>query len=73
VLLDGVVQACRISLRPVPEAASGTHKLELRLPGFEPYSREIYVSNSLLRIETTLIHAGSGVGYREAPATTETR
>lgn len=75
VLLDGVVQgkASDFSEDRYLKVAGGTHKLELRLPGFEPYSREIYVSNSLLRIETTLVHAGSGTGYREAPATTETR
>jgi hypothetical protein len=60
VLLDGVVQgkASDFTEDRYLKVASGTHTLEIRLPGFEPYSREIFVSNSLLRIETTLVGAG---------------
>jgi hypothetical protein len=61
VVLDGVAQG-RASEFPEErylKVAGGTHKLELRLPGFETYSRELYVSNSLLRIEVTLVRAGN--------------
>jgi hypothetical protein len=60
VLLDGVVQgkASDFTEDRYLKVASGTHTLELRLPGFEPNRREIYVSNSLIRIETTLVGAG---------------
>jgi len=37
------------------KVAPGKHLLELRLNGYETYSREIYVANSLLRIEAGLI------------------
>jgi len=60
VVLDGVAQG-RASDFPEDrylKVDSGKHLLELRLPGYETYSREIYVSNSLLRIERTLVHAG---------------
>jgi curli biogenesis system outer membrane secretion channel CsgG len=42
------------------KVAGGNHKLELRLAGYETYRRDLYVSNSLLRIEATLVLAGSG-------------
>ena len=64
VLLDGVVQgkASDFTGERYLKVQAGTHKLELRLAGFEPYRREIYVSNSLLRIEATLIRApGAGI------------
>ncbi len=59
VVLDGVVQG---KASDFPEGrylkvGSGPHKLELRAPGYETYSREIYVSNSLLRIEAALVVA----------------
>jgi hypothetical protein len=64
VLLDGVVQgkASDFPEERYLKVAAGTHKLELRLPGFETYGREIYVSNSLLRIETSLVVSGGGTG-----------
>jgi hypothetical protein len=37
---------------------SGPHKLELRKAGYETYSRTVYVSSSLLRIEATLVLEG---------------
>ena len=37
------------------KVSAGKHLLELRLAGYETYSREIYVANSLLRIEAGLI------------------
>ena len=57
VVLDGVVQgkASEFTEERYLKVASGTHKLEIRLAGFETYNRELYVSNSLLRIETTLV------------------
>ncbi len=63
VLLDGVVQgkASEFSEERYLKVPAGTHKLELRLAGFETYRREIYVSNSLLRIEATLVQAPGGV------------
>lgn len=66
VLLDGVVQgkASEFTEERYLKVPSGTHRLELRLPGFETYSREIYVSNSLLRIETTLVHAAGGAAVK---------
>lgn len=66
VLLDGVVQgkASDFTEERYLKVPGGTHRLDLRLPGYETHSREIYVSNSLLRIETTLIRAGSGTGPR---------
>lgn len=69
VLLDGVVQgkASEFTEERYLKVPAGTHKLELRLAGFETYRREIYVSNSLLRIEATLVHAAAGPDIREAP------
>jgi len=60
VVLDGVVQgkASEFTEERYLKVASGTHKLEIRFSGFETYSRELYVSNSLLRIEATLVRAG---------------
>lgn len=61
VVLDGVVQgrASEFTEERYLKVGAGTHRLELRAPGFDAYVREIYVSNSLLRIEATLVHAGS--------------
>jgi hypothetical protein len=72
VMLDGVVQgkASEFTEERYLKVASGTHKLEIRLAGFETYNRELYVSNSLLRIETTLVRAGGGERFREAPGNT---
>lgn len=70
VVLDGVVQgkASEFPEERYLKVGSGTHRLELRAPGFEPYSREIYVSNSLLRIEKTLVRTQDGPrGAPEAP------
>ena len=57
VFLDGVGQGAA-SLFPEErflKVSAGKHVLELRLAGYETYSREIFVSNSLLRIEAGLI------------------
>ena len=61
VVLDGVIQG---KASDFPEGRylkveSGTHKLELRAAGYETFSREIYVSNALLRIEETLVLRGA--------------
>ena len=57
VVLDGIVQgmASEFTEERYLKVESGTHKLELRKAGYETYSRTVYVSNSLLRIETTLV------------------
>ena len=69
VVLDGVIQgkASDFPEERYLKVAAGTHRLVLRLQGFEPYEREIYVSNSLLRIETTLVVSGSGTGSSVPP------
>jgi len=57
VFLDGVGQGAS-SLFPEErylKVSAGKHLLELKAPGYETYSREIFVSNSLLRIEAGLI------------------
>lgn len=61
VVLDGVVQgkASDFPEERYLKVASGTHRLELRMEGYESYTREVYVSNSLLRIETSLSQGGS--------------
>jgi len=60
VVLDGVVQgkASEFTEERYLKVAGGAHTLELRLAGFETYRRDLYVSNSLLRIEATLVRAG---------------
>ena len=60
VVLDGVVQgkASDFPEERYLKVASGTHRLELRMEGFESWSREVYVSNSLLRIEASLSRGG---------------
>lgn len=57
VVLDGVVQgkASDFPEERYLKVESGTHRLELRKEGYETFSREVYVSNSLLRIEATLV------------------
>lgn len=67
VVLDGVVQgkASDFPEERYLKVASGAHRLELRAPGYETHARDIYVSNSLLRIETALVRAadrGPGAG-----------
>lgn len=61
VVLDGVVQgmASEFTEERYLKVESGTHKLELRKAGYETYSRTVYVSNTLLRIETTLVVGGA--------------
>lgn len=61
VLLDGVVQgkASDFTEERYLKVESGTHRLELRKAGYETYSRTVYVSNSLLRVETTLVEGGA--------------
>ena len=36
------------------EIASGTHRLELRAPGYQTWQRDVYSSNSIQRIQVTL-------------------
>ena len=57
VFLDGVGQGASSAYTEdrYLKVSPGKHVLELRLPGYETYSREIYVANSLLRIEAALI------------------
>ena len=57
VVLDGVSQgkASEFTEDRYLKVASGPHRLELRKAGYETYSRTLYVSNSLLRIEVTLV------------------
>jgi len=57
VVLDGVAQgpASAFTQERYLKVSPGSHKLQLRLEGYETYSREIYVTNSLLRVETALI------------------
>jgi PEGA domain len=57
VFLDGVGQGASslYTEERYLKVSAGKHLLELRLPGYETYSREIFVSNSLLRIEARLI------------------
>lgn len=59
VVLDGVIQgkAADFPEERYLKVSAGEHRLELRAPGYEVYSRKIYVSGSLLRIETALVHA----------------
>lgn len=61
VVLDGVVQgtASEFTEERYLKVESGSHKLELRKAGYETYSRTVYVSNTLLRIETTLVVGGA--------------
>ncbi len=66
VLLDGVVQgkASEFTEERFLKVESGTHRLELRKPGYEPYARDVYVSNAILRIEAALVVGGSApAGY----------
>ncbi len=57
VFLDGVGQGASSAYTEdrYLKVSAGKHVLELRLDGYETYSREIYVANSLLRIEAGLI------------------
>ena len=57
VFLDGVGQGTSSMFTEdrYLKVSPGKHVLELRLDGYETYSREIYVSNSLLRIEAGMI------------------
>ncbi|MGA7104601.1 MAG: PEGA domain-containing protein [Candidatus Deferrimicrobiaceae bacterium] len=61
VVLDGVTQgkASDFTQERYLKVGSGTHRLELRKPGFETYSRTLFVSHSLLRIEATLVTGGA--------------
>ena len=70
VVLDGVVQgkASDFPEERYLKVESGTHLLELRKDGYRTYSREMYVGNSLLRIEVSLVESGAppappGSGY----------
>jgi PEGA domain len=57
VFLDGVGQGASSAYTEdrYLKVSAGKHLLELRLDGYETYSRGIYVANSLLRIEAGLI------------------
>jgi len=57
VVLDGVAQgpASAFTEDRYLKVSPGKHVLELRLPGYETYTREFYMANSLLRIEEGLI------------------
>ena len=57
VILDGVAQgpASAFTEERYLKVSPGKHVLELRLPGYETYTREFYMANSLLRIEEGLI------------------
>jgi hypothetical protein len=57
VFLDGVGQGPSSAYTEdrYLKVSPGKHVLDLRLDGYETYSREIFVSNSLLRIEAGLI------------------
>ena len=57
VFLDGVGQGPSSAFTEdrYLKVSPGKHVLELRLDGYDTYSREIYVANSLLRIEAGLI------------------
>ena len=57
VFLDGVGQGASSAFTEERylKVSPGKHVLELRLDGYETYSREIFVANSLLRIEAGLI------------------
>ena len=61
VVLDGVAQgkASDFTQERYLKVESGTHRLELRKPGYETYSRTLFVSHSLLRIEATLVIGGA--------------
>jgi len=61
VVLDGVAQgkASDFTQERYLKVESGMHRLELRKPGYETYSRTLFVSHSLLRIEATLVTGGS--------------
>ena len=60
VILDGIAQgkASDFTQERYLKVESGTHRLELRKPGYETYSRTLFVSKSLLRIEATLVTGG---------------
>jgi hypothetical protein len=59
-VLDGVFQgkASDFTEERYLKVESGTHLLTLRKAGYETYSRTLYVSNSLLRVEATLVEGG---------------
>ena len=60
VVLDGVSQgkASDFTEDRYLKVESGTHMLTLRRAGYDTYSRTVYVSNSLLRVEATLLEGG---------------
>jgi len=64
VVLDGVVQgeASDFTQERYLKVEGGTHRLELRKPGYETYSRTLFVSHSLLRIEATLVTGAPASG-----------
>jgi hypothetical protein len=60
VILDGVSQgmASEFTEERYLKVESGPHRLELRKAGYETYSRDLYMSNSLMRIEATMVETG---------------
>lgn len=70
VVLDGVVQgkASDFPEERYLKVESGTHRLELRREGYRTFSRDVYVSSSLMRIEAALVEGSDpppvpGSGY----------
>ncbi len=57
VVLDGVAQgpASGFTEERYLKVSPGKHRLELRLAGYETYTRDFYMANALLRIEEGLI------------------
>jgi hypothetical protein len=57
VFIDGVGQGASSAFTEERylKVSPGKHVLELRLEGYQTYSREFYMANSLLRIEEGLI------------------
>lgn len=57
VLLDGAVQgkASDFPEERYLKVSAGIHRVELRLEGYETYSREVNIGTSLERIEAALI------------------
>lgn len=59
VVIDGSVrgQAREWTNGRVLEVSGGTHRLELRLPGYEPYARDVFVAGGVVKIDAVLFPA----------------
>lgn len=57
VLIDGVIsgKASDFTDDRYLKVPSGTHRVEVRAPGYDPYYRDVYVSGSVNRIEASLV------------------